>query len=316
MAVRIGIDTGGTFTDLVGFEQATRRFIYAKSASTPGEPSAALTAVLSDPQLDEAEVERIVVATTVATNAVLQRAGARVIFVTTAGFEDVPFIGRMDKAELYNLNWKKPKPLTARSDCFGVRERISPDGEVLIPLDAASVQELLDFVRVRLEQSPELSLAVSLLFSYVLPEHELAIGAALHDAFPELPISLSHQVAPIWREYERGSTTIGDAFVKPIMRDYVAGVRSALQTSGRDAPVSMLKSNGGHLGLDQAPRNRRSSSYPGSRVASWPRALMRRWPGWGMSFPWIWAGPVPISAPFRAGTSVPSPSSKWGSVFR
>ncbi len=106
--------------------QETRRFIYAKSSSTPGEPSAALTAVLSDPQLDATGVERIVVGTTVATNAVLQRAGARVIFVTTAGFEDVPFIGRMDKAELYNLNWEKPKPLTARSDCFGVRERIIP----------------------------------------------------------------------------------------------------------------------------------------------------------------------------------------------
>ena len=126
MAVRIGIDTGGTFTDLVGFDEETRRFVYAKSASTPGDPSAALTAVLSDPQLDETGVERIVVGTTVATNAVLQRSGARVIFVTTAGFEDVPFIGRMDKAELYNLNWKKPKPLTARSDCFGVRERVAP----------------------------------------------------------------------------------------------------------------------------------------------------------------------------------------------
>ncbi len=174
MAVRIGIDTGGTFTDLVGFDEDTRRFVYAKSASTPGEPSAALTAVLSDPQLDETGVERIVVGTTVATNAILQRSGARVIFVTTAGFEDVPFIGRMDKAEIYNLNWKKPKPLANRSDCFGVRERIAPDGEVLIPLDEASVRELLDFVRVRLAQSPDVSVAVSLLFSYVRPEHELA----------------------------------------------------------------------------------------------------------------------------------------------
>lgn len=121
MAMRIGIDTGGTFTDLVGFDAEARRFVYAKSASTPGKPSDALTAVLSDPQLDASGIERIVVGTTVATNAVLQRAGARVIFVTTAGFEDVPFIGRLDKAELYNLNWVKPKPLARRSDCFGVR---------------------------------------------------------------------------------------------------------------------------------------------------------------------------------------------------
>ena len=253
MPVRIGIDTGGTFTDLVGFDQEARRFIYAKSASTPDRPSAALTSVLSDPQLDDVALERIVVATTVATNAVLQRAGARVIFVTTAGFEDVPFIGRMDKAELYNLNWKKPKPLTRRSDCFGMRERVTHDGEILTPLDHDSLRELIDFVRIRQQQSPDLAVAVALLFAYVRPEHELAIGAALREAFPDLPISLSHEVAPIWREYERGSTTIGDAFIKPGMRDYVAGVRTALQQSDRSAPVSMLKSNGGHLGLEQAP---------------------------------------------------------------
>ncbi|MCA9858426.1 MAG: hydantoinase/oxoprolinase family protein, partial [Thermomicrobiales bacterium] len=253
MAVRIGIDTGGTFTDLVGFDADARRFVYAKSSSTPGDPSAALTAVLSDPQLDEAGVERIVVGTTVATNAILQRSGARIVFITTAGFEDVPFIGRMDKAEIYNLNWKKPSPLANRSDCYGVQERVTHDGEVLTPLDPASLQAMLDFVRVRREQTPDLAVAVALLFSYVRPDHEWAVGEALRDAFPDLPISLSHEVAPIWREYERGSTAIGDAFVKPIMRDYVAGVRVALEASGRDAPVSMLKSNGGHLGLDHAP---------------------------------------------------------------
>lgn len=253
MAVRIGIDTGGTFTDLVGFDAEARRFVYAKSASTPQRPSDALTAVLADPQLDASGIERIVVGTTVATNAVLQRAGARVIFVTTAGFEDVPFIGRLDKAELYNLNWKKPKPLVRRSDCFGVRERITHDGEVLTPLDPASAQELIEFVRVRRAQSPDLAVAVALLFAYVNAEHERAIGDALASAFPDLPVSLSHEVAPIWREYERGSTTIGDAFIKPTMRDYVAGVHEALARSHRTAPVSMLKSNGGHLGLDQAP---------------------------------------------------------------
>jgi N-methylhydantoinase A len=253
MAIRIGIDTGGTFTDLVGFDAEAGRFVYAKSASTPDRPSDALTAVLADPQLDAAGIERIVVGTTVATNAVLQRAGARVIFVTTAGFEDVPFIGRMDKAELYNLNWKKPRPLVRRSDCFGMRERIGPDGKVLTPLDAGQLDELIGFVRVRREQSPDAAVAVSLLFSYVRPDHEIAIGQALRDAFPDLPISLSHEVVPIWREYERGSTTIGDAFIKPTMRDYVAGVREALARSQRDAPVSMLKSNGGHLGLELAP---------------------------------------------------------------
>lgn len=251
MTTRIGIDTGGTFTDLVGYDNATRRFVYAKSASTPDRPSRALTEVLSEPQLDS-DIERIVVATTVATNAVLQRAGARVIFVTTAGFEDIPFIGRLDKAELYNLNWKKPKPLVQRRDCFGVRERVTHDGEILIPLDSACVEALIDFIRVRMHETAELAVAVSLLFSYVDPVHERTIGNALRTAFPDLPVSLSHEVAPIWREYERGSTTIGDAFIKPAMRSYVDGVHQALASANRNAPVSMLKSNGGHLGLEHA----------------------------------------------------------------
>ncbi len=103
-------------------------------------------------------------ATTVATNAVLQRAGARVIFVTTAGFEDVPFIGRLDKAVLYDLNWKKPKPLVRRSDCFGMRERITHEGEILTPLDPATIDGLIEFVRVRMEDAGELAWRRSALF--------------------------------------------------------------------------------------------------------------------------------------------------------
>lgn len=252
MALRIGIDTGGTFTDLVGFDPESARFVYAKQPSTPDRPSTALTAVLSDPEVGDAAIERIVVGTTVATNAVLRRAGARVIFVTTAGFEDVPFIGRMDKAELYDLHWQKPKPLVQRNDCFGITERIGHDGEVLIPIDPASIAALIGFVGARRDQTPDLAVAVSLLFSFIRPDHEIAIGEALGAAFSDLPVSLSHQVAPIWREYERGSTTIADAFVKPTMRAYIGGVREALAQARRDAPVSMLKSNGGHLGLDRA----------------------------------------------------------------
>lgn len=253
MALRIGIDTGGTFTDLVGHDLDANRFIYAKSPSTPGDPAAALTSVLADPQLDAETLDRIVVATTVATNAILQRQGSRVLYVTTAGFEDIPFIGRIDKEELYNLNWKKPKPLVERRDCFGVSERVTHTGEALTPLGPDSLEALLTFVAARRAGTPDLAVAVSLLFAYVRPDHEVRIGEALAAAFPELVVSLSHQVAPIWREYERGSTTIGDAFVGPTIRSYVAGVRAALATSGRRAAVSMMKSNGGHLGVAQAP---------------------------------------------------------------
>jgi N-methylhydantoinase A len=252
MSLRIGIDTGGTFTDLVGYDDDGEVFVYGKQPSTPLDPAAALAAVLRDAGAGQKPVHSVVLGTTVATNAILTRRGARVCFVTTAGFEDVPFIGRMDKEELYNLHWQKPEPLVARRDCFGVAERVAHTGEVLTPLAEASLNDLKAFVGRRLTAGGDLAVAVSLLFSYLAPEHEQRIKAALQEAFPGLAISVSHEVAPTWREYERGSTTIGDAYVKPVLRGYVAGVRETLDKLGVRAPASMLKSNGGHLRVEQA----------------------------------------------------------------
>lgn len=252
MAIRIGIDTGGTFTDLVGYDDAAAAFVYAKQPSTPHAPAAALAAVFQDAGATGAEIDSIVVGTTVATNALLQRKGVRVLFVTTAGFEDVPFIGRMDKEELYNLHWVKPAPLVRRKDCFGVVERIEHDGDVLTPLADAGLDDLVAFVRGRLVDGEPLAVAICLLYSYLQPEHERRIRDRLRAEFPGLAISTSHEIAPTWREYERASTTIGDAYLKPTLRDYVAGVRATLSELAIDAPTSMLKSNGGHLGIDAA----------------------------------------------------------------
>src|SRR5215211_6780653 len=252
MALRIGIDTGGTFTDLVGYDDVAEAFVYGKQPSTPHEPAAALNAALVEVGAGDKQVHSVVLGTTVATNAVLTRKGARVCFVTTAGFEDVPFIGRLDKEELYNLHWQKPEPLVARRDCIGVTERVAHTGEVLAPLDAASLDALTGFIERRLNGDGEIAVAVSLLFSYLVPGHEEDIKVALQRAFPEIAISVSHEVAPTWREYERGSTTIGDAYVKPVLRGYVAGVRETLERLGVRAPASMLKSNGGHLRVEQA----------------------------------------------------------------
>jgi N-methylhydantoinase A len=248
----IGIDTGGTFTDLVGYDDAAKSFVYGKQASTPDAPARALAAVLAEVGAGEQPVESIVVGTTVATNAVLQRQGTRVLYVTTAGFEDIPFIGRLDKEELYNLHWKKPDPLVRRRDCYGIAERIGHDGSVLIPLTDAALDDLVDFVAARRQGGEPLAVAVCLLFSYLAPAHEERITARLACAFPDLAVSVSHEVSPTWREYERCSTTIGDAYIKPVLRDYVAGVRATLDDLGIAAPASMLKSNGGHLRIDVA----------------------------------------------------------------
>ena len=252
MATRIGIDTGGTFTDLVGYDDESHAFVYANQPSTPDAPARALAAVLDDAGAVHRAVNSIVVGTTVATNAILQRRGAQVIFITTAGFEDVPFIGRLDKEELYNLHWRKPDPLVARRNCYGIVERVEYDGTELAPLTEEALIELVKFVRRRQATGGEWAVAISLLYSYLAPEHERRIKSRLEQAFPGLAISVSHEVSPTWREYERGSTVIGDAYIKPALRGYVAGVRETLNRFRISAPTSMLKSNGGHLGIDAA----------------------------------------------------------------
>lgn len=252
MALRIGIDTGGTFTDLVGFDDERHAFVHGKQASTPSAPAEALAAVLEEAGAGEKPVRSTVVGTTVATNAVLQRRGTRVLYVTTAGFEDVPFIGRLDKEELYNLHWKKPAPLVNRRDCYGIAERVAHDGTILTPLTEEALDGLVQFVAARRGNGGELSVAVCLLFSYLAPEHEERIKARLEREFPGIAISVSHQVSPTWREYERASTTIGDAYIKPVLRGYVSGVRSTLEGLRIAAPTSMLKSNGGHMTIDSA----------------------------------------------------------------
>jgi N-methylhydantoinase A len=251
VALRIGIDTGGTFTDLVAYDDDAT-FVYGKQASTPDDPARAFSAVLAEVDAADRQVQSMVVGTTVATNALLQRRGARVLLVTTAGFEDVPFIGRLDKEELYNLHWRKPAPLVNRRDCYGIPERVGHDGSVLVPLTDSALKDLVAFVASRQLAGEELAVAICLLFSYLTPEHEQRIKSRLQELFPEISISVSHEVSPTWREYERSSTTIGDAYIKPVLQSFIAGVQETLARLGITAPVSMLKSNGGHLRLNAA----------------------------------------------------------------
>ena len=226
-------------------------FVYGKQGVHPGRPGAGARRGPRRGGRRRRQVQSMVVGTTVATNALLQRRGARVLFVTTAGFEDVPFIGRLDKEELYNLHWRKPAPLVSRRDCYGVPERIGHDGSVLVPLTESALDDLVAFVASR-QVRDELAVAVCLLYSYLAPEHEQRIKARLQERFPGVSVSVSHEVSPTWREYERSSTTIGDAYIKPVLRSFIEGVRETLARLSITAPVSMLKSNGGHLRLDTA----------------------------------------------------------------
>jgi N-methylhydantoinase A len=213
---RVGIDTGGTFTDFV-FESNDRLDVF-KIPSTPADPSLAiregLKRVTEITGLQVTDIE-VVHGTTVGTNALLQRQGARTALVTTKGFEDVLSIGRQARPELYNLNAVKAPPLVAADLRFGVNERVVASGEVLEPLTDVDLAGLA----AKLEKAGAESVAVSLLFSFLHPEHEDRIAAALSSL--GIPLSISHRILPEYREYERTSTVTINAYLQPLMSRYL-----------------------------------------------------------------------------------------------
>jgi N-methylhydantoinase A len=238
----VGIDAGGTFTDLVAIESRTRTVRVAKVPSTPQRPVEAVAAAAAEAGTADG-FERLVHGTTVATNAVLQRAGARVALVTTAGFEDIPHIQRINRPFAFDLGWSKPRALVARRHTVGVRERVGPDGEVIEPLTDGEIERVVaELERLRAEANVE-AIALSLLFSYANDAHERRLEAAIARALPELPVSRSSEVSPVWREYERASTTLADAYVRPLMTDYLADLGDAF--AERDGRLFLMKSNGG-----------------------------------------------------------------------
>lgn len=221
--LRIGVDTGGTFTDFV-FELNNRREIF-KLSSTPADPSIAITnglkRILELIEFAPDQIE-VVHGTTVGTNALLQRRGARTALITTKGFEDVLVIGRQARPELYNLNAVRPPPLVNARLRFGISERVAASGEVLEALDPAQLKSL----SARLKQLRVDSIAISLLFSFAHPEHEQQIAAAL--APLRVPLSISHRIHPEYREFERTSTVTINAYLQPLMGNYLTRLQKGI----------------------------------------------------------------------------------------
>ncbi len=241
----IGIDTGGTFTDCV--YRIDDRLEVLKLASTPHDPGRAILDAV-EKIVERAGEKSLEVrhGTTVGTNALLERKGARVAFVTTAGFEDTLAIGRQARPSLYDWNQHRPAPIAAEDCCFGVAERIGPDGAVLRAPSKAALEQLREKVR----ESGAESVAVSLLFSFANSAHEHAVGSAL--ASLELPLSLSHQILPEFREYERASTVALNAYLAPRLESYIRDLEQGL--AGRGAPLSIMQSSGGILSARAAAR--------------------------------------------------------------
>jgi N-methylhydantoinase A len=246
-SLRIGIDVGGTFTDLVAAESWSGRVVTRKVASTPREPHRAVvdavTAVLADYE-GSPPIELLAHSTTIATNALLGQRNLelpRVALVTTEGFRDVIEIGRQNRSELYNLFVERPRPLVARTDRLTVRERVDFQGNVLRPLDEKDVERLCDEVRER----KVAAVAICLLHSYANDAHERRIGKALAAALPGTRVTISSQVDPQYREYERCSTTVVNAVLAPIVEEYLERLAAALAAAGIDAPLYVMRSDGG-----------------------------------------------------------------------
>jgi N-methylhydantoinase A len=241
----IGIDTGGTFTDCVFRDRGQVRVL--KLRSTPDDPGRAVLeaveAIAGMTGADELEIRH---GTTVGTNALLERKGACVAFVTTAGFEDTLAIGRQARPDLFDWNAHRPEPLVPPERCFGVNERTGPDGAVIHPLNVTSLAEMVAKIRA----SGAESIAVSLLFSFANPKHEREVGAALNSL--RVPVSLSHQVLPEFREYERASTVTLNAYLAPRMSNYIGSLERSL--SRRGTSLSIMQSSGGILSAGAAAR--------------------------------------------------------------
>jgi N-methylhydantoinase A len=253
----IGIDVGGTFTDLVAIDGAGHT-VFAKSLSTPEDQSIGVMSGLQElarrlgmPLAEMlAATTRLVHGTTVATNALLERKGARVALLTTAGHRDILEMREGLKPNRYDLRTPPPEPLVPRELRFGVRERLKPNGEVLIPLDHASLEEAIAAIR----QSGATSVAICFLHAYRNPVHEIAAEERLARELAGVNLSLSTDVLPQIKEYERVSTTVVNAYVGPIVRRYLGRLEKRLQEAGFKGGFFVILSHGGIAPVEEAAR--------------------------------------------------------------
>ena len=250
VTARIGVDVGGTFTDVI-LHAADGRVQVRKLLSTPPSFDRAVVEAVSGLVCNERAVAvgEVVHGTTVATNAVLERLGAETALVTTRGFRDVLELRRLRIPHMYDLFWRKPPPLVERALRFELTERVAADGTVLAPLDDVEVVVLAG----RLRELAIDSVAVCFLHSYLYPEHEERVGTILAQELPGATISLSSQILREQREYERSATTVVNAYVRPLMASYIDRIRTGLDAIGLDAaPLQIMQSSGGVMTSEDA----------------------------------------------------------------
>ncbi len=279
MSIRVGIDVGGTFTDLVAFDEATGEVSLVKVSTTPREPEVGVIEALREflRSHDPEHVSLVSHATTLATNALLGQEGLDlppVALLTTEGFRDVLEIGRQRRPELYSLFFRRPRPLAPRWLRFGVRERVNHRGDVLEPLSLEDVEQA---EKRALELGAE-AIAICFLHSYANPEHERLAKEAAERLAPGVPVVASHEVDPEYKEYERASTTVVNAALVRMVSGYLSRLDRALAKLGISAPRFVMQSSGGLASFEEAARRPvtliESGPAAGIVAAAWLGSLL------------------------------------------
>ncbi|MDR7101160.1 hydantoinase/oxoprolinase family protein [Croceicoccus sp. BE223] len=254
MTYRLGVDVGGTFTDLLLLDQASGAFWRHKTPSTPHDSSQGilngLAAICGEAGVTPGDIEFFLHGTTVATNAVLEGKGARVGLITTEGYRQVMQIARsfVPGGLAGWIVWPKPEPLAALEDTFEIRGRMNARGVETAPIDEAQIRDVL----AQLRDSGVEALTVSLMNGYLNGAHERRVGELAAEIMPDVPVSLSHVVLPEMQEYERTLTTVANAAVRPVVGSYVRNLRSSLRSSGMAGSLSLLRSDGGLMSSEKS----------------------------------------------------------------
>ena len=241
MGIRLASDIGGTFTDLVAFDEVSGQVELGKASSTPDDFAQGILDAVSSSPVTLEQVAYFVHGCTVVINAITERAGVKTALVTTAGFRDVLEIGRGNRPDMYNLRFQKPVPFVPRYLRFEVRERVSSRGQVLTPLHLADLEPII--ARCQAEQVA--AVAVCLLHSYAYPEHERQVASALHAQLPGVAITISSDITQEWREYERTNTVVLNGYVMPIVQNYLDRLEAVTQERNLACPLHVMQSNGG-----------------------------------------------------------------------